>query len=84
LARRQKENDALELLKTFKATAMRTFIDFITDVRVSDTEAWTGREANMHKPNRDGLSQDPLHGYFDRIITTLNIKQCRWTEQFTN
>ncbi|KAG0331978.1 exocyst complex component exo70 [Podila horticola] len=33
LARRQKENDALELLKSFKAAAMRTFIDFITDLR---------------------------------------------------
>ncbi|KAF9303141.1 exocyst complex component exo70 [Mortierella antarctica] len=33
LARRQKENDALELLKSFKAAAMRTFIDFVSDLR---------------------------------------------------
>jgi len=34
LARRQKENDAMELIKSFKAAAMRTFIDFIGDLRV--------------------------------------------------
>ncbi|KAF9580543.1 exocyst complex component exo70, partial [Lunasporangiospora selenospora] len=33
LARRQKENDAFELLKSFKAGAMRTFIDFLNELR---------------------------------------------------
>ncbi|KAG0235112.1 exocyst complex component exo70 [Mortierella sp. GBA43] len=65
LARRQKENDALELLKTFKATAMRTFIDFITDVRNQNNPKYQAMplDGTVHQ-----LTSDTLN-YIKRLMT---------------
>ncbi|KAF9112438.1 exocyst complex component exo70 [Mortierella sp. AM989] len=64
LARRQKENDALELLKTFKATAMRTFIDFISDVRNQNNPKYQAMplDGTVHQ-----LTSDTLN-YMKRLV----------------
>ncbi|KAF9355141.1 exocyst complex component exo70 [Mortierella sp. NVP85] len=65
LARRQKENDALELLKTFKATAMRTFIDFIADVRNQNNPKYQAMplDGTVHQLTSDAI------GYIKRLMT---------------
>ncbi|KAF9388708.1 exocyst complex component exo70 [Podila verticillata] len=58
LARRQKENDALELLKSFKAAAMRTFIDFISELRNHNNPKYQAMplDGTVHQLTSDTLN----------------------------
>ncbi|KAF9357832.1 exocyst complex component exo70 [Mortierella sp. AD094] len=76
LARRQKENDALELLKTFKATAMRTFIDFITDVRNQNNPKYQAMplDGTVHQLTSDTLNyMKRLMNYQPMVESILNL-----------
>ncbi|KAF9200335.1 exocyst complex component exo70 [Haplosporangium sp. Z 27] len=76
LARRQKENDALELLKTFKATAMRTFIDFISDVRNQSNTKYQAMplDGTVHQLTSDTLNyMKRLMSYQPIVESILNL-----------
>ncbi|KAG0368817.1 Cullin repeat-like-containing domain protein [Gamsiella multidivaricata] len=76
LARRQKENDALELLKTFKATAMRTFIDFLADVRNQNNPKYQAMplDGTVHQMTSDTLNyMKRLMNYQPMVESILNL-----------
>jgi hypothetical protein len=68
LARRQKENDAVELRKVFRAAAMKTFIDFLGELRVC--QANTQNEYNM--PSESTMLVLMLH--FERFSFFLYLE----------
>ncbi|KAF9151438.1 exocyst complex component exo70 [Linnemannia schmuckeri] len=65
LARRQKENDAVELLKVFKAAAMKTFIDFLGELRNHNNPKYQAMplDGTVHQ-----LTSDTLN-YMKRLMT---------------
>ncbi|OAQ24857.1 Exo70 exocyst complex subunit [Linnemannia elongata AG-77] len=65
LARRQKENDAVELLKVFKAAAMKTFIDFLGEIRNHNNPKYQAMplDGTVHQ-----LTSDTLN-YMKRLMT---------------
>ncbi|KAF9906285.1 exocyst complex component exo70 [Linnemannia zychae] len=65
LARRQKENDAVELLKTFKAAVMKTFIDFLGELRNHNNPKYQAMplDGTVHQ-----LTSDTLN-YMKRLMT---------------
>ncbi|KAG9322813.1 hypothetical protein KVV02_005561 [Mortierella alpina] len=76
LARRQKENDALELLKSFKAAAMRTFIDFITDLRNQNNTKYQAMplDGTVHQLTSDTLNyMKRLMSYQPMVESILNL-----------
>ncbi|KAF9998557.1 exocyst complex component exo70 [Entomortierella chlamydospora] len=76
LARRQKENDAQELLKAFKATAMRTFVDFITDVRNQSNPKYQAMplDGTVHQLTSDTLNyMKRLMNYQSMVESILNL-----------
>ncbi|KAG0198146.1 exocyst complex component exo70 [Mortierella sp. GBA30] len=76
LARRQKENDALELLKSFKAAAMRTFIDFITDLRNQNNAKYQAMplDGTVHQLTSDTLNYiKRLMAYQPMVESILNL-----------
>ncbi|KAG0291132.1 exocyst complex component exo70 [Dissophora globulifera] len=76
LARRQKENDASELLKTFKATAMRTFIDFLGEVRNHNNAKYQAMplDGAVHQMTSDTLNyMRRLMNYLPMVESILNV-----------
>ncbi|KAF9897208.1 exocyst complex component exo70 [Lobosporangium transversale] len=76
LARRQKENDAAELLKTFKAAAMRTFIDFLADVRSQNNSKYQAMplDGTVHQLTSDTLNyMKRLMNYQSMVESILNL-----------
>ncbi|KAF9965642.1 exocyst complex component exo70 [Mortierella alpina] len=76
LARRQKENDALELSKSFKAAAMRTFIDFITDLRNQNNTKYQAMplDGTVHQLTSDTLNyMKRLMSYQPMVESILNL-----------
>ncbi|KAI1316867.1 exocyst complex component exo70 [Mortierella claussenii] len=76
LARRQKENDALELLKTFKAAAMRTFIDFLADVQNQNNTKYQAMplDGTVHQLTSDTLNyMKRLMNYQSMVESILNL-----------
>ncbi|KAF9986937.1 exocyst complex component exo70 [Mortierella antarctica] len=76
LARRQKENDALELLKSYKAAAMRTFIDFITDLRNQNNTKYQAMplDGTVHQLTSDTLNyMKRLMSYQPMVESILNL-----------
>ncbi|KAG0280871.1 exocyst complex component exo70 [Linnemannia exigua] len=65
LARRQKENDAMELLKSFKAATMKTFIDFLGELRNHNNPKYQAMplDGTVHQ-----LTSDTLN-YMKRLMT---------------
>ncbi|KAG0256246.1 exocyst complex component exo70 [Actinomortierella ambigua] len=65
LARRQKDNDAKELLKSFKAGAMRSFIDFINDLKSNNSAKYQAMplDGTVHQ-----LTSDTMN-YLKRLLT---------------
>ncbi|KAF9195031.1 exocyst complex component exo70 [Haplosporangium sp. Z 767] len=76
LARRQKENDALELLKSFKAAAMRTFIDFISELRNQNNPKYQAMplDGTVHQLTSDTLNyMKRLMNYRPMVESILNL-----------
>ncbi|KAF8937866.1 Cullin repeat-like-containing domain protein [Dissophora ornata] len=76
LARRQKDNDAMELLKTFKATAMRTFFDFISEVRNQNNTKYQAMplDGTVHQLTSDTLNyMRRLMNYQPMVESILNL-----------
>jgi hypothetical protein len=75
LARRQKENDAVELLKVFKAAAMKTFIDFLGELRNHNNPKYQAMplDGTVHQLTSDTLNyMKRLMSYQPMVESILN------------
>ncbi|KAF9083262.1 exocyst complex component exo70 [Mortierella sp. AD031] len=75
LARRQKENDAMELLKVFKAAAMKTFIDFLSELRNHNNPKYQAMplDGTVHQLTSDTLNyMKRLMSYQPMVESILN------------
>ncbi|KAF9927380.1 exocyst complex component exo70 [Linnemannia zychae] len=75
LARRQKENDAVELAKTFKAAAIKTFIDFLSELRNHNNPKYQAMplDGTVHQLTSDTLNYTKrLMSYQPMVESILN------------